>query len=363
MWPWWSALGLLAAGVSASFLLADKPPIDLMESSRAAISVAADSDAAEWAPDFLAAAEESLHVASVEFDAQIGRLIPLRRYDRVRSASLEAGKIARASLGVIEARRDSTRTVAESRLAQAEKTLNGTSASAGALEMNGYSRARLSSLDLAYNEGRKLLKGGKYKTAIRKAEEVIVGCAKIQQVVDDQLYDYQQNRKLWAMWASETVQWSQRTGGIAILVRKLDRRCDVYRNGRLIESYPAELGIRWMGYKMRRGDHATPEGRYHVIKKKTVTKYYKALEINYPNEDDRRRFNQARSKGLIPRNASIGSLIQIHGSGGRGSDWTEGCVALRNSDLDEVFRIAQVGTPVTIVGAWERDGLTAGVGR
>jgi len=229
--------------------------------------------------------------------------------------------------------------------------------------MDGYSRARLTALDLKLRQGRKSFDGGQYRAAISKAEEVIVECAKIQQVVDDQLYDYQQNRKLWAMWADETVGWSRRTGGVAILVRKIDRRCDVYRGGRLMKSYPAELGLRWMGYKMRRGDNATPEGQYHITKKNTASQYYKSLEINYPNDEDRSRFVRAKANGWIPKNSAIGGLIMIHGSGGQGKDWTAGCVALQNSDLDEVFRIAEVGTPVTIVGTWNRDDGTAGAGR
>lgn len=362
-WPFWTALSLIVVSITVSILFADRPPFALMEDSRRAISAAVDGQAREWAPDYLAAAEDSLKSASTEFDRQVRRLMPLRQYDRVRTASLEAGRIARASLGVVEARRDSTRGVAVVRLDQAEITLKGTAASAGALEMNGYSRSRLSALDLAFNEGKKALKGGHFRTAILKADEVIGGCASIQHVVDDQLDDYQQHRKLWAMWANDTIQWSRKTGGVAILVRKLSRRCDVYRNGRLVESYPAELGLRWMGHKMRRGDKTTPEGRYHITKKKTESRYYKALEINYPNDDDQRRFRLAKARGIIPRSAGIGSLIMIHGAGGRGSDWTEGCVALKNPDIDELFRIAQVGTPVTIVGAWDRDDLSVGVAK
>jgi L,D-peptidoglycan transpeptidase YkuD (ErfK/YbiS/YcfS/YnhG family) len=55
---------------------------------------------------------------------------------------------------------------------------------------------------------------------------------------------------------------------------------------------------------------------------------------------------------VVPANAGIGSLIEIHGEGGQGRDWTDGCVALSNSDMDRVFSHARVGTPVTIVGTF-----------
>ena len=71
--------------------------------------------------------------------------------------------------------------------------------------------------------------------------------------------------------------------------------------------------------------------------------------INYPNEDDRKHFQIAREKGLVPHRTGIGSLIEIHGGGK--DIMTYGCIAMNNRDIDELFNIVKVGTPVTIVGA------------
>jgi murein L,D-transpeptidase YafK len=133
----------------------------------------------------------------------------------------------------------------------------------------------------------------------------------------------------------------------------LGRACRVYKGGRLAASYPVELSTNWVGDKRHRGDKATPEGRYKVTRKRGPgsTKYYKALEIDYPNAEDSARFRAAKRRGELPPGTAIGGLIEIHGTGGRGGDWTEGCVALRNEHMDKVFAIAQVGTPVLIVGA------------
>jgi murein L,D-transpeptidase YafK len=81
------------------------------------------------------------------------------------------------------------------------------------------------------------------------------------------------------------------------------------------------------------------------------TKYYKALLLNYPNDEDTARFNAEIANGSLPPSAKIGGLIEIHGEGGRGIDWTEGCVALTNREMDLVYRYVKVGTPVTIVGS------------
>ncbi|MCS7182884.1 MAG: L,D-transpeptidase [Thermoanaerobaculum sp.] len=162
-------------------------------------------------------------------------------------------------------------------------------------------------------------------------------------------------RRQWKLWVEETLLESRREGKVVIIVDKLRRRLSVYRGGELLATFAAELGANGLRPKQHAGDRATPEGRYHVVQKKqgAATKYYKALLINYPNDQDRIRFRQARSQGRIPWRAGIGSLIEIHGEGGEGRDWTDGCVALRNSDMDRVFAWAEVGTPVTIVGTYD----------
>jgi murein L,D-transpeptidase YafK len=163
-------------------------------------------------------------------------------------------------------------------------------------------------------------------------------------------------RRQWQAWVEETLAESQREGIAVIIVDKLRRRLTVYRDGQVLASFPAELGANGLRPKEHAGDRATPEGRYRVVQKKQgpATQYYKALLINYPNEEDRQRFARAQSQGKIPWRAGIGGLIEIHGEGGEGRDWTDGCVALRNTDMDKVFAWAQVGTPVTIVGTYER---------
>ena len=79
--------------------------------------------------------------------------------------------------------------------------------------------------------------------------------------------------------------------------------------------------------------------------------FYKALLLDYPNAEDRAEFNRARRSGDLPPSAGIGGLIEIHGEGGRGRDWTRGCAAVTNRDMDELFARVGVGTPVTIVGS------------
>jgi murein L,D-transpeptidase YafK len=110
------------------------------------------------------------------------------------------------------------------------------------------------------------------------------------------------------------------------------------------------MGYRSVNDKMRSGDAATPEGRYRITHKKAASTYYKALALDYPNAEDRQRFAQMKRRGQIPRGVGPGNAIEIHGDGGRGKDWTRGCVAISNRDIDDLYRRVSVGTPVTIVG-------------
>ncbi|MCU0302502.1 MAG: L,D-transpeptidase [Thermoanaerobaculales bacterium] len=162
-------------------------------------------------------------------------------------------------------------------------------------------------------------------------------------------------RSRWTRQVAETLEVSRRQGVAVVVVDKSARKVRVYRSGRQVVAFAAEIGTAGLAPKRHAGDRATPEGRYRVVTVKTrgATKYYKALLLDYPNADDRRRYEIERAAGTIPRGVGPGSLIEIHGHGGQGRDWTEGCVALRDEDMDRLLDLVKVGTHVTIVGRME----------
>jgi lipoprotein-anchoring transpeptidase ErfK/SrfK len=171
--------------------------------------------------------------------------------------------------------------------------------------------------------------------------------------VNDMLRNYFSDFSKWKEWNKITIENSRNSGKIAIVVDKVAKMCYVYKKGRLKESFSIELGKNWMGNKLMKGDKTTPEGIYKITKKldSRKTKYYKALLINYPNEEDKARFKQNKKTGTIPKKALIGGLIEIHGDGGKGTNWTDGCVALKNEDMDIIYKMVEIGTMVTIVGS------------
>lgn len=157
----------------------------------------------------------------------------------------------------------------------------------------------------------------------------------------------------WRRMAQRTVEWSRAHHAAAIVVSKADRRLTVYRNGRQVLSYPVRLGYNGILEKRYQGDGATPEGQYHIIRKRDrgQTQFYRALVVNYPNPEDRRRFQQARHTGRIPTGAFIGGQIEIHGGDDVLMSQTLGCIMLENWQIDALFNEVEIGTPVTIVGA------------
>ncbi len=160
--------------------------------------------------------------------------------------------------------------------------------------------------------------------------------------------------KQWRAWVRTTIAESKRRGQPVIIVDKLRGALHIYDDGKRVASFGAELGANGLKPKRYAGDKATPEGRYRVVEARDrgATQFHKALLLDYPNREDLARFRAGQRRGSIPRRVGVGGLIEIHGYGGDGKDWTDGCVALENRDMDKVFARSAVGTPVTIVGTY-----------
>jgi hypothetical protein len=159
----------------------------------------------------------------------------------------------------------------------------------------------------------------------------------------------EENLHHWQALVRETKQHSRETGETAIIVDKAAHKLYLIIKGDVAAVYPCDLGYSSAKQKYVSGDGATPEGKYRVTEIKHYSKYYKALLLNYPNDADRQRFRQGQHDGTIAGRARIGGLIEIHGEGGRGKDWTEGCVAVTNSQMDKLLKYASKGMWVTIV--------------
>jgi murein L,D-transpeptidase YafK len=135
----------------------------------------------------------------------------------------------------------------------------------------------------------------------------------------------------------------------SVLILKKDHLLELLAGGKVIRSYKVALGSGGLAPKERAGDGRTPEGHYFIDSRNEHSAYHKALHISYPNDEDRKR---AAKLGVSP-----GGSIMIHGlPNGKGwiggahrmYDWTLGCVAVTDDEIEEIWKLVRVGTPVEI---------------
>jgi murein L,D-transpeptidase YafK len=134
-----------------------------------------------------------------------------------------------------------------------------------------------------------------------------------------------------------------------IVIEKHKRTLALMAGAKILKTYKVALGGQPVGAKDRQGDHKTPEGIYSVDAKNPNSQFYKALHVSYPNQADRAN---ARKLGVSP-----GGDVEIHGLGSkwgwlgakhRLTDWTDGCIALTNEEIEEIYPLIKVGTPIEI---------------
>jgi murein L,D-transpeptidase YafK len=141
----------------------------------------------------------------------------------------------------------------------------------------------------------------------------------------------------------------------SIIVDKSDYELKVYDAEGWYATYPIVFGSKDLGDKMKEGDKRTPDGQYKIILKKMNPKWGPELLLDYPTPSNVKRFNERKSKGLIPKTAKIGNGIAIHATRPDEEwtvdnfyNWTDGCVSVKYTEMKDLFSYIPVGTPVTI---------------
>lgn len=138
-----------------------------------------------------------------------------------------------------------------------------------------------------------------------------------------------------------------------IHVYKSARVVRLIHQGEIVREYPMRLGFDPIGHKQQEGDGKTPEGRYSIDWRNPNSAFYKSLHISYPNTQDR--------SAAVRRGVSPGGEIMIHGSTTSTvakqpgmmqylpqSDWTLGCISVRNVDIDEIWKLVKNNTQIEI---------------
>jgi murein L,D-transpeptidase YafK len=137
-----------------------------------------------------------------------------------------------------------------------------------------------------------------------------------------------------------------------VVVKKSQRKLMLLKDRVVIRQYRVALGDNPYGPKMQEGDERTPEGAYILDWRNPNSNYYKAIHVSYPNDRD---LQFARAMGVDP-----GGMIMIHGLPSYirspallkeydGRDWTNGCIAVTNEEMDEIWSLVRDGTPIEIL--------------
>jgi lipoprotein-anchoring transpeptidase ErfK/SrfK len=143
---------------------------------------------------------------------------------------------------------------------------------------------------------------------------------------------------------------------VRLIVDKSKHCLMVYYRKHMLRAYKATFGPTPMMDKSMEGDRCTPEGEFKITNINPRSRYNKFMLLSYPTENNWEKFNKLKSAGIIPKTAQIGGDIGIHGIWPGGDDmiemgvgWTDGCVALKNKDIEELSSMVGVGTKVVIL--------------
>jgi hypothetical protein len=341
----------VTAAIVILFVGAPNPPVVSLERAKQMLNKAEKAGALRYSSEMYRSAEDLIKIGWMEMARQNGRLAPFRNYKTADSLLTlayqkgeDAAERAEQTIQNLQATVQGERNQLYDELLEWRESLNGTLA-------KNDGEAYWNRAELAYKTSEKLMNTGEYEEARSK---IILGkesLRRLGKIVAEYSNDEAQKLHIWGRWVEETLEHSRATGSYALIVDKGKHKTYLVLGGRLKMTFNCDLGYNPSTQKLFAGDGATPEGKYYVtaVKNNGASKYYRALLINYPNATDRQRFAESKARGIISKRSRIGGLIEIHGEGGRDRDWTEGCVALSNRDMDRLMQFVSIGTPVTIV--------------
>lgn len=315
--------------------------------------------ASVYAPDLYADFQAELKVGRDRLALETNRFSWLRDYDAV--AEIFRTILARGEqvkMVQIENRRQQTQELVNRSFRVTERLL-ALRDLAASIKDSRLNTGNLSRVEVLMTEAKGFASADRPALALDRLDKADALLDKTVARVRPILAEFLDKKKIarWQGLVDDAIDKSRRRGGDALIVNKLRRQLYLYSRGELKATYPVGLGFNPIGDKLYAGDRATPEGRYEIIKKVPNSKYYRALLLNYPNDEDRRRFAEAKRRKEIPQNTRIGGLIEIHGGGKNAA--TLGCIGLDDGRMSELFDRVEVGTPVVIVAALRTDNLVS----
>ncbi|MFA9392307.1 MAG: L,D-transpeptidase family protein [Prolixibacteraceae bacterium] len=346
-------LVLLLIGAFIIYQIAEnKPPAEEIKRARENITLAKVNNASKYAKDLVDRSVVLYDSAMFCWEQENQKFFLFRKYNHIEYLANESIKLSMAASQKATSNANHLKSELKKELNELNKRITNYKSKFDIIPQEKLWK-QFNKGKLRYEEARAAYDNEQLLESKKKLSEAKAMIDHSHSEAAKSLSEYFKNYPEWKRIANAAVQTSRTNNNYAIVVDKFSRECLLYYKGNVIDKYQVELGKNWMGGKNHSGDMSTPEGSYKVTdrKERGRTKYYKALLINYPNEEDKRNYKDKMKNGQIARNKSIGGLIEIHGSGGQGADWTDGCIALSNKEMDRLYAKASVGTPIIIVGS------------
>lgn len=350
-------LTLAGIGIAGTIIVVraatNDPPLEEIEEARKLVSDAKLAGAEGYGGDRYNYALCYYDSAMEAWSRENGRFFLFRNYDRTGEMAKASSEYARRAMETAHRNIYLAKELMEKRVKSVGALLERYDALYDRFPHDADLSKELTRCKIRYGEASRAFSQRNYSICKSRLDAVEPVLEKEIEKLEARVTGYMANYPKWKELEEQSINYSRKNRVYTLVVDKVARECVVYKDGKAFAAYDIELGPNWVGEKIQQGDRRTPEGRYTVTMKKSggQTRYYKALLIDYPNDDDRRRFDRNRQQGVLGPDARIGGFIEIHGHGGKGADWTDGCVALSDADMDELFRICATGTRVTIVGS------------
>lgn len=351
-----SVLLIILSFIALAESLSPEPPLGELNQARIQMEVARKEDAERYALKLYRKAEKSWQLAQQAWKKENKKWSFNRDYQQVKElARIAVEQAELAKIRSLEVQ-DSLHALVLSGLLKIENLISDYLDKYESVTTKPFIKKQLIKSEQLVREGEMALQARDYFKAIHCVENAENNIQNANREMSRVISDYFSHIPQWEQWVAASIQKSADSQKVVLIINKMEHYLDVYQNGIQLAQFDIEMGSNWIGRKQYKGDKATPEGHYLIVKKreKPKTIYHKALELNYPNVSDEELFNKDIENGHLPLDAEIGGSIEIHGEGGTGSNWTNGCIALKNSDMDSLFNLVEEGTPVTIIGTLQK---------
>lgn len=342
----------LFVAYSVFIYTSNKPPLNEINTARESLANAKKKLAGRYASETLKEAESYYNWSMKEWETQNSVFFIFRDYSLTRDLALKsiskstiAGDEAKTVKNKIKGNVESKLSSLRVQITRFEKYYKNLVLGKSTINAFNQGKTQFMEAQIEYNKHN-------FQQATKLSQKAAENISRAEKSAHFKLIEFYKNYPVWEKNTKLAYNLSKK-GQTVILIDKIQSTLIILKGGKEYKLYASEFGKSWMGDKTYSGDMATPEGVYKVLEKKSKanTKYYKALLLNYPNKEDQKRYNTLVKSGEISKKTGIGGLIEIHGDGGKGVHWTDGCIALENKEMDTVFSQCSVDTPVIIVGS------------